>query len=188
MTQLDLEKMRQRDGVLDALPDTIPEVKLAWFLNNLLPGIDVRAITEIVKTLGTRFTEVRPGQRTRGRTLEPAIIKGRWRWFTEEPSQSKGKEDVVYRDLDHIFDSVEAAATTVLETTLRTRTRVQTASANRSPSHLFMGNANQTLLRTTLCDRKHVGPFHQLSADSVTSWELKKERTWKQVNEVSRTS
>lgn len=188
MTGLDLEKMRQRDGVLDSLPDTIPEVNLAWFLNNLLPAIDVRAITEIVKKLNTRFTEVRPGQRTRGRTLEPAIVKGRWRWFTEEPSQSKGKEYVVYRDLDHIFDSVEAAATTVLETTLRTRTRIQTTSTRIPTSQLFISNANQLLLRTTLCDRKHVGLFHQLSADSVTSWELKKERTWKQVNEVSRTS
>ena len=185
MAKLNLKEMREL--VVKSLPDTIPELDVTSFLDILLPHIDEENVTAIVEKLNHKFTETVPGKKTRGQTFEPAIVGGRWRWFAEEPTVSAYNEDTVYRDMNHIFGAVEAAAAMVLGLRPTTKTQIQATTADRSESQNgnFKNDANQRLLETTLCDRKDIGPFQHFSADSVTSLEFKKHTKWESVNAVS---
>ena len=185
MEEFSLKGMREL--VMSSFPETTFELKVEDFFKELLPSTSPATVTKIMAKLRTKFTHELPGQQTRGRTFEAAIVNNRWRWFAEDPAQSDLKEDTVFQDMNRIFDSVEAAAEVVTGNPVKTKTQIQATIADRSgfQNGTFKNDANQRLLVTSLCDSKDIGGFQHFSADSVTSWELKKFNTWEKVNQVS---
>ena len=185
MEEFSLEGMREL--VMSSFPETTFELKVEDFFKELLPSTSPATVTKIMAKRRTKFTHKLPGQQTRGRTFEAAIINNRWRWFAEDPAQSDLKEDTVFRDMNQIFDSVEAAAEVVTGNPVKTKTQIQATTADRSePQDVsFKNDANQRLLVTSLCNPEDIGRFQHFSADSVTSWEFKKFNTWEEVNQVS---
>ena len=88
----------KRKSVLEDWQKMVPEVEVAWFLEHVLPNlpekIDLNAVVNHLKS-------------------RKVIIEGGWAAFPKDPKRDTRHEDVVYSQLEDIFNSVVAAVNTL---------------------------------------------------------------------------
>ncbi|KAI5115744.1 hypothetical protein M0805_002822 [Coniferiporia weirii] len=85
----------KRAAILSDLGQSIPEVDLDFFTNNVLPPLrDGFNVDEIVTSLES----------------EEIIKGGRWKWFEEDPMRKESTETEAFKPVVDIFESIVRAA------------------------------------------------------------------------------
>ncbi|KAK7026718.1 hypothetical protein VNI00_015491 [Paramarasmius palmivorus] len=154
-----------RPALMHSMGETVPEVDINWFLQYAVPRLSSN---------GAYDEDIRIVQRVVTK-LKSNIVKGRWKWYKEDPSKMQADEDTVFKHMESISDAVLKAGKQYLsnrDPTCRLRCLPRKIGKSEMVNSNFKGNGNQLLEQTTGAGKKGKDDFYIV--DSAVNHEYKK--------------
>ncbi|KAK7046067.1 hypothetical protein VNI00_007062 [Paramarasmius palmivorus] len=154
-----------RPALMHSMGETVPEVDINWFLQYAVPRLSSN---------GDHDEDIRIVQRVVTK-LKSNIVKGRWKWYKEDPSKMAADEDTVFKHMESISDAVLKAGKQYLsnrDPTCRLRCLPRKIGKSEMVNSNFKGDGNQLLEKTTGAGKKGKDDFYIV--DSAVNHEYKK--------------